>query len=134
MRNLIRRILKEETVDLFYNDSIINKPNYDGLDKTTNFNTYNVFVSGIESSWDHTIQRNEFDKEYTSNLPLKQFRYRSSSDWDKNIKPLFIKEIKALFGNIYPNNLEYKKFRNFYLFYLGVYLILFLLFLKFNNN
>ena len=91
MRNLIRRILKEDTGDLYYNDSIINKPNYGGSDKTTNFNTYNVFVSGIESTWNHTIQRNEFDKEYTSNLPLKQFRYRSSSDWDKNIKPLFIK-------------------------------------------
>ena len=73
-------------------------------------------------------------------LPLTYYRSKfrkivyQTDSWIINIKPLFIKEIKALFGNIYPNNLEYKKFRNFYLFYLGVYLILFLLFLKFNNN
>jgi peroxiredoxin Q/BCP len=73
-------------------------------------------------------------------LPLTYYRSKfrkivyQTDSWIINIKPLFIKEIKALFGNIYPNNLEYKKFRNFYLFYLGVYLILFLLFLKFNKN
>jgi len=73
-------------------------------------------------------------------IPLTYYRSKfrkivyQTDSWVINIKPLFIKEIKALFGNIYPNNLEYKKFRNFYLFYLGVYLILFLLFLKFNNN
>ena len=73
-------------------------------------------------------------------LPLSYYRsnfrkivYQTDS-WTINIKPLFIKEIKALFGNMYPNDLDYKKSRNFYLFYLTIYLILFLLYLKFSNN
>ena len=49
-------------------------------------------------------------------------------------EPVFFKEIKGLFGNIYPDNLEYKKFRNFYLFYLTIYLLLFIAYLVFNKN
>jgi peroxiredoxin Q/BCP len=45
--------------------------------------------------------------------------------WIINIKPVFWKELKGLFGNIYPGNMEYKKFRNFYRFYLAVYVLLF---------
>jgi len=51
-----------------------------------------------------------------------------TNDWKINIKPLFVKEIKALFGTIYSKNTSYKKARNFYRFYLLVYLILFLLY------
>lgn len=64
-------------------------------------------------------------------LPLTIYRskfrkmiYRTDS-WTINIKPVFIKELKGLFGNIYPENMKYKKFRNFYRFYLAVYALLF---------
>ena len=73
-------------------------------------------------------------------LPLTHYRSKfrkivyQTDSWTINLKPLFIKEIKALFSNMYPNDLNYKKFRNFYLFYLAIYLILFLLYLKFSNN
>lgn len=72
-------------------------------------------------------------------LPLTYYRgkfrkivYQTDS-WLINIKPFFIKEIKALFGSLYPNNKNYLKFRNFYRFYLAVYLLLFLSFLSFNK-
>jgi len=49
-----------------------------------------------------------------------------TDDWKINIKPLFIKELKGLFSNIFPNNIEYIKVRNQYRFYLLIYLLLFL--------
>lgn len=49
-----------------------------------------------------------------------------TDDWKINIKPLFIKEIKGLFLNIFPNNIEYIKVRNQYRLYLIIYLMLFL--------
>lgn len=64
-------------------------------------------------------------------LPLTHHRSKfrkivyQTDDWKINIKPIFLTELKGLFGNIYPNNLEYKKLRNFYIFYLTVYFILF---------
>ena len=73
-------------------------------------------------------------------LPLTHYRSKfrkivyQTESWTINIKPFFIKEIKALFGNMYPDNKEYKRFRNFYLFYLSVYLVLFLLYLKFKQD
>ncbi len=73
-------------------------------------------------------------------LPLSYYRSKfrkivyQTDSWVINIKPVFWKEIKGLFGNIYPDNLKYKKFRNFYLFYLAIYLVLFLSYLNFNNN
>lgn len=96
MKNLIRKILKEETDDLFYNDTIINKPGYgesgyENLDKSSNVVRYNVFVSGIESKWNHETQRRYFDEGYSSSLPVKQFRYKSSADWHSNNKPTFKK-------------------------------------------
>ena len=54
-------------------------------------------------------------------LPLTYYRSKfrkivyQTESWTINIKPLFFKEIKALFGNMYPENKAYKKFRNFYL-------------------
>ncbi len=48
-----------------------------------------------------------------------------TNDWKINIKPLFKKEIQALFANMYPNNSDYLKFRNFYRFYLAIYILLF---------
>lgn len=73
-------------------------------------------------------------------LPLTYYRSKfrkivyQTESWTINIKPVFIKEIKALFGNMYPKNKAYKKFRNFYLFYLALYIIFFLAYLKFNKN
>ncbi len=64
-----------------------------------------------------------------------QFRklvYQTDS-WIINIKPVFMKEINGLFGNIYPDNLRYKKFRNFYRLYLAVYFLLFIFYLDFNS-
>jgi len=94
MKNLIRRILKEEVDNLFYDDAIINKPGYgesgyENLDKSSDFVRYNVFVSGIESKWSYKTQRLSFDGGYSSSLPVKQFRYKSSDDWNKNVLSIF---------------------------------------------
>lgn len=59
--------------------------------------------------------------------------YQTDS-WLINIKPVFLKEIKGLFGNIFPGNQEYKKFRNFYLSYLSIYILLFMAYLAFDTN
>ena len=73
-------------------------------------------------------------------LPLTYYRSKfrkmvyQTDSWIINVKPVFIRELKALFGNLYPNNLDYKKLRNFYRFYLAIYLILFLLYLKFGDS
>ncbi len=73
-------------------------------------------------------------------LPLSYYRSKfrkmvyQTDSWVINIKPVFFKEIKGLFGNIYPGNLKYKKFRNFYLFYLIVYLLLFIAYIIFDKN
>ncbi len=67
-------------------------------------------------------------------LPLGYYRSKfrkivyQTDSWIINIKPVFWKEIRGLFGNIYPDNQKYKKFRNFYLFYLAVYFSLFIVY------
>ena len=67
-------------------------------------------------------------------LPMGYYRSRfrkivyQTDSWFINIKPVFIKEIKALFGNMFPENKVYLKFRNFYRFYLLIYLILFIVY------
>ncbi|MBN1649696.1 MAG: peroxiredoxin [Bacteroidales bacterium] len=73
-------------------------------------------------------------------LPLSYYRSKfrkmiyQTDSWVINIKPVFWKEIKGLFGNIYPDDMKYKKFRNFYLFYLVIYFVLFLSYLNYNTN
>ena len=73
-------------------------------------------------------------------LPLSYYRSKfrkivyQTDSWTINIKPVFWKEIKGLFGNIYPDNQKYKRFRNFYLFYLTIYLVLFIAYLIFDTN
>lgn len=64
-------------------------------------------------------------------LPFTYYRsrfrktvYRTNS-WKINIKPVFRKEIKALFGNIYPYDNIYIRIRNIYRFYLIIYFLLF---------
>ncbi len=73
-------------------------------------------------------------------LPLGFYRSKfrkivyQTDSWVINIKPVFWKELRGLFGNIYPENMAYRKFRNFYLFYLAIYTVLFISYLSFHNN
>ena len=72
-------------------------------------------------------------------LPLTFYRSKfrkivyQTDSWIINIKPYFGKELKALFGNIYPDNRNYLKMRNFYRFYLIIYLLLFTSYLTFSK-
>ncbi|MAD59162.1 MAG: hypothetical protein CMB81_02385 [Flammeovirgaceae bacterium] len=69
-------------------------------------------------------------------IPSTYFRSKfrkivyKTNDWKINIKPLFRKEILALFTNMYPENREYLSLRNNYRAYLTVYLILFIIYLN----
>ena len=73
-------------------------------------------------------------------LPLAFYRSKfrkivyQTDSWTINIKPYFKKELKALFGNTYPENRNYLKFRNFYRFYLFIYLLLFTSYLTFSQK
>jgi thioredoxin-dependent peroxiredoxin len=71
-------------------------------------------------------------------LTLYRSKFRKivyqTNTWTINIKPYFIKELKALFGNMYPDNLNYMKFRNFYRFYLLIYMLLFISYLTFGQK
>jgi peroxiredoxin Q/BCP len=73
-------------------------------------------------------------------LPLTIYRSKfrkivyQTDSWTINIKPYFMRELKALFGNMYPDNKNYLKFRNFYRFYLIIYLILFTSYLTFGQK
>lgn len=73
-------------------------------------------------------------------LPLGIYRSKfrkivyQTDHWTINIKPVFRKEIKALFGNLYPDDKSYLKFRNFYRFYLIIYIILSIAYFSTNNN
>jgi peroxiredoxin Q/BCP len=65
-------------------------------------------------------------------IPSTYFRSRfrkivyQTDDWRINIKPVFFKEIKALFINVFPEDSEYIKIRNYYRVYLVIYLIIFI--------
>ena len=65
-------------------------------------------------------------------IPSTYFRSRfrkivyQTDDWKINIKPVFFKEIKALFINVFPEDSEYIKIRNYYRVYLFIYLIIFI--------
>ena len=67
-------------------------------------------------------------------IPSTFFRSRfrkivyQTDDWKINIKPLFIKEIRGILSNIYPENKEYIRARNNYRAYLIVYLIIFIIY------
>jgi peroxiredoxin Q/BCP len=67
-------------------------------------------------------------------IPSTYFRSKfrkivyQTDDWKINIKPLFKKEIIGLFSNMYPDNQDYLKTRNYYRVYLVVYLILFIIY------
>jgi peroxiredoxin Q/BCP len=67
-------------------------------------------------------------------IPSTYFRSKfrkivyQTDDWIINIKPLFKKEVIGLFSNMYPDNKDYLKTRNYYRIYLIVYLILFIIY------
>ena len=67
-------------------------------------------------------------------IPSTYFRSRfrkivyATDDWKINIKPLFKKELIALFTTSLPEDQAYLKARNYYRFYLVTYLILFLIY------
>jgi thioredoxin-dependent peroxiredoxin len=70
-------------------------------------------------------------------LPLTYYRskfrkivYRTDS-WTINIQPRFVKETRALIGNIYPEDANYIKMRNFYRVYLFIYFVLFISYIIF---
>ena len=49
-----------------------------------------------------------------------------TNDWKINIIPVFVKELKGLFFNLFPEDKIYIKTRNQYRIYLTVYLLLFI--------
>jgi len=67
-------------------------------------------------------------------IPSTYFRSKfrkivyQTNDWKINIKPLFKKEIMGLFLNLYPDNKEYIRVRNYYRIYLLIYLAIFLVY------
>ena len=67
-------------------------------------------------------------------IPSTYFRSKfrkivyQTDDWKINIKPLFKKEIIGLLSNMYSDNKDYLKARNYYRIYLVVYLILFIIY------
>ena len=73
-----------------------------------------LFIWGIPS----TYFRNKFRK----------IVYQTN-DWKINIKPVFVKELRGLFFNLFPKNKTYIKIRNQYRIYLAVYLLLFLIYI-----
>jgi peroxiredoxin Q/BCP len=67
-------------------------------------------------------------------IPSTYFRSKfrkivyQTDDWKINIQPLFKKEMIGLFGNMYPDNKDYLKTRNYYRIYLVIYIALFIMY------
>ena len=65
-------------------------------------------------------------------IPSTYFRSKfrklvyQTDDWKINIKPLFKKELQALFGNLFQDDEAYLKLRQQYRIYLLIYLLLFI--------
>ena len=61
---------------------------------------------------------------FTWGLPLTYYRSKfrkmvyQTDSWTINIKPYFGKELKALLGNLYKENRNYLKLRNYYRYYI----------------
>ena len=74
-----------------------------------------LFIWGIPS----TYFRNKFRK----------IVYQTN-DWKINIKPVFVKELRGLFFNLFPEDKIYTKTRNQYRIYLVVYLLIFIAYIN----
>jgi dolichol kinase len=67
-------------------------------------------------------------------IPSTYFRSKfrkivyQTDDWKINIQPFFKKEILGLFVNMYPDNKDYLKTRNYYRIYLVIYIALFIMY------
>lgn len=67
-------------------------------------------------------------------IPSTYFRSKfrkivyQTDDWKINIQPLFKKEMIGLFGNMYPDNKDYLKTRNYYRIYFVIYIALFIIY------
>lgn len=67
-------------------------------------------------------------------IPSTYFRSKfrkivyQTDDWKINIQPLFKKEMIGLFGNMYPDNKDYLKTRNYYRIYLVIYIALLIMY------
>lgn len=67
-------------------------------------------------------------------IPSTYFRSKfrkivyQTDDWKINIQPLFKKEMIGLFGNMYPDNKDYLKTRDYYRIYLVIYIALFIMY------
>lgn len=67
-------------------------------------------------------------------IPSTYFRSKfrkivyQTDDWKINIQPLFKKEMIGLFGNMYPDNKDYLKTRDYYRIYLLIYIALFIMY------
>ena len=69
-------------------------------------------------------------------IPSTYFRNKfrkivyQTNDWKINIKPVFVKELRGLFFNLFPEDKIYIKTRNQYRIYLVVYLLLFIAYIN----
>lgn len=87
---------------------------------------------------DYLIDNIWFVAFFAWGLPLGIYRSRfrkivyQTDSWLINIKPVFGKELKGLFVNIYPDSDDYKRFRKFYAAYLIIYTLLFIAYIILN--
>ncbi|MBE7439595.1 MAG: hypothetical protein HS115_14150 [Spirochaetales bacterium] len=78
-----------------------------------------------------TLQTMWFALFFLWGMPLGLYRSRfrklvyNTTDWKINIKPVFWKEIKSLAGTETVDAPDFVRFRNFYRFYIFIYIILF---------
>lgn len=69
-------------------------------------------------------------------LPLGIYRSKfrkwvyQTDSWTINIRPVFVKEMKALFQKANPEDVDFVRFQKFYRFYLLVYMILWTVYLS----
>ena len=107
------------------------------------------FIGSIQRSFIHSISQGLFPYFMTGlnhskmktvvlgllllwGIPSTYFRSKfrklvyQTDDWKINIKPLFKKELQALFGNLFPDDQAYLKLRQQYRIYLLIYLLLFI--------
>lgn len=73
-------------------------------------------------------------------IPLTWFRSKfrkmvyQTDSWIINIKPVFMKEIRALFSRSLHGDIAFRRLRNSYRLYLAVYAVLFLLYFNFHGQ
>ncbi|NPD45996.1 MULTISPECIES: hypothetical protein [unclassified Lentimicrobium] len=60
---------------------------------------------------------------------FRKWVYQTDS-WTINIKPIFVKELKALFQKASSEEVEFVRFQKFYRFYLVVYMILWIAYIS----